>query len=110
MSRPPRAMAIATAAVVVLVTGPAAPAGGARPAPRPAAAGPPIGIGDQDASSFANTRFRRLGVRTTRLVMPWDAVFHDRAWLDGWMTAARRAHLRPLVAFSYARSDSCDQP
>lgn len=76
----------------------------------PAVAAPGIGIGDQSATSFEDPRFRSLGVRYTRLVMPWDSVFKEPEALDRWMNAARGARLDPMVAFSWSRSDFCDNP
>jgi hypothetical protein len=76
--------------------------------PAPAAAqGPPvrIGIGDQKTEMFTDARFQELGIRLARLTVPWDALEYDwqRQELDGWLDAARLAHVDPLITFSHSR-------
>jgi hypothetical protein len=51
---------------------------------------------------FGDPRFRWLGVRIARIVLPWDVVRRPRelAWDAAWLQAARAAGVRPLVAFN----------
>ena len=69
----------------------------------PASAAPPIvGIGDQSASMFTAPAFQRLGVKHSRLVLPWDW-FRDEYTIvltDQWMAEAKAAGVRPLVTFN----------
>lgn len=66
-----------------------------------------LGIGDQNTEMFTDPRFVALGVRYTRLAMPWDAVFTEPDRLDAWLRAARAAGQTPLVAFNRARGSEC---
>jgi hypothetical protein len=61
-----------------------------------------IGISDNQAALFADPRFRWLGVRFARIVVPWNVVRRPRelAWDAAWLHAARAAGVRPLVAFN----------
>jgi hypothetical protein len=69
----------------------------------PAGAKPPIvGIGDQSASMFTAPPFKKLGVKHSRLVLPWDW-YRDQYTMtltDQWMAQAKAAGIRPLVAFN----------
>ena len=63
---------------------------------------PIVGIGDQSASMFTAPAFKQLGVRHSRLVLPWDW-YRDRYTMgltDQWMAQAKAAGIRPLVAFN----------
>jgi hypothetical protein len=63
---------------------------------------PIVGIGDQSASMFTAPAFQKLGVKHSRLMLPWD--WHrDRYTMtltDQWMAQAKAAGVRPLVAFN----------
>jgi hypothetical protein len=65
------------------------------------------GLGDQSPAVFANPYFQQLGVKRTRLITPYDAVFHERAALDAWLGAARAAHMDVLVAFNPPARMTC---
>ncbi len=72
--------------------------------PAPAAAAPlVVGIGDQKADMFADARLGWLGIRHARLVVPWYLETHgtpaQREHVRGWLRAARRAGIEPLVGF-----------
>ena len=56
-----------------------------------------LGIGDQHTSMFDDPLFGWLGMKTARLVVPWNAATseHTRAWL----AAAEAAGVEPVVAF-----------
>jgi hypothetical protein len=67
-----------------------------------AQAKPLVGIGDQNFLMFQDARFQKLHVELTRLALPWDW-YHDPGYmtfLDQWVSAARAAKLRPLIAFN----------
>jgi hypothetical protein len=61
-----------------------------------------VGISDNSAGIFGDPRFRWLGVRIARLVVPWDVVRRPRelAWDAAWLQGARADGVRPLVAFN----------
>jgi hypothetical protein len=67
-----------------------------------AASRPAIGISDNQAALFADPRFRWLGVRIARLVVPWDVVKRPRelSWDAAWLQSARAGGVRPLVVFN----------
>lgn len=66
-----------------------------------------LGIADQKPETFADPRFRALGVTRSRLNTPWNAVFTEPARLAAWLGAARAAGVEPLVAFEHARGEPC---
>ena len=77
-----------------------------KPSPRapkaaPKVAKPIIGIADQKATMFADTRFRALGIRVVRLNLRWDVLTEADATaaLDTWMAGARQTGARPLITF-----------
>jgi hypothetical protein len=97
--------------LVLAVVAPPAASGGAAPGGRArvraagaAVAGPrlTIGISDNSVALFRDPRFRWLGVRVARIVVPWDLVRRPRelAWDSAWLQAARIQGVRPLVAFN----------
>src|SRR3954471_9112184 len=65
-----------------------------------------VGIGDQKPTMFTDPRFRWLGIRRARIVVSWDVQRSksERQWVAGWLAAARRSHVEPLVAFGHAWS------
>ena len=68
---------------------------------------PLLGVGDQAAGMFTDPLFAPLRTRIARLVVPWDAM-RSRD-VRGWLAAARRAGVQPLVAFGHARGDRCPE-
>jgi hypothetical protein len=62
----------------------------------------PFGIGDQDQAIFTDPRFIWLGIRSARVIVPWDATRHhgDLLAAERWLNAARAAGVEPLVAFN----------
>ncbi|MEV4420582.1 hypothetical protein AB0L40_11495 [Patulibacter sp. NPDC049589] len=98
---------VATAAVVTAAAGAAAPAH----------AGTTWGIADQKPQTFTTPAFSQLrdaGMKTARYTVRYDALryarnsrlkFHAQN-LDAWLTAARAAHVRPLVTFWVTASSS----
>jgi hypothetical protein len=71
-------------------------------APAAAQARPVVGIGDQNASVYADPGMRKLKLKTARLALAWDW-YKDPyriAQTDAWIAAAKAAHLRPLITFN----------
>jgi len=64
-----------------------------------------IGIADQRAGTFHDTRVTDL-VKHARLSVAWDAMRYawQRHEIDAWMTAATAAGVRPLVTFGRSRT------
>src|SRR3954467_1679369 len=62
-----------------------------------------VGIGDQKPTMFTDPRFRWLGIPRARIVVSGDVPpsKSERGWVAGWLAAARRAHVEPLVAFGH---------
>ena len=67
------------------------------------------GIGDQNADTFTNPNFKKLKVKRTRLITPYNLInsADGRAQLDPWMAAAKAAKLKVLVAFNPSRGSRC---
>jgi hypothetical protein len=67
------------------------------------------GIGDQNASTFTDPNFKKLKVKRTRLIVAWNAINSaaGRARLDPWMNAAKKAHLKVVVAFNPTSGSRC---
>src|SRR4051794_9017815 len=67
------------------------------------------GIGDQNSDTFSNANFKKLKVKRTRLITPFNSVNSaaGRASLDPWMAAAKAAKLKVLVAFNPAQGSRC---
>ncbi len=86
-------------ALVVAVTSLAFALGTATPA---GAAVPRVGIGENSASMFEDANYRSLRTRISRKVIAYDFYHHkaEREEFDRWMTGARRAGVRPLIAFN----------
>jgi hypothetical protein len=66
-----------------------------------------VGIGDQKPSSFADARLRDLGLRSARLIVPWDAATSEPGAVDQWLAAVAAAGMAPHVAFEHLRTDDC---
>jgi hypothetical protein len=88
---------LALAVLVVVLCASAAPASGAQR--------PLVGIGDQKTQMFEDPRFRWLGVKHARLVVPWYVGSgtnpEELAYVDRWLRAARRAGVQPLIGFGH---------
>jgi hypothetical protein len=102
---PGRRQILAVAAALVSLSAGSIEAGALAAAPpaRPARASRlAIGISDNSADLFRDPRFRWLGVRIARIVLPWDIVSRPRelAWETAWLQGARADGVRPLVAFN----------
>jgi hypothetical protein len=77
------------------------------PAAATAATPVPVGISDQNVSTFTAPLFAPLGMKHARYVTPYDAALHDDPRLDAWLTAAREAGVEPLVSFEKAQGQIC---
>jgi hypothetical protein len=67
------------------------------------------GIGDQNSSTFTDPNFKKLKVKRTRLIVPYDAVLREpgASALKQWLTAVKAAKLKPLVAFNPTGGSRC---
>jgi hypothetical protein len=64
-----------------------------------------IGMGDQQASMFADPRFQALQLEHVRLVASWNVALvrgWERQQVDQWLRTAHSLGKRPLVAFEHA--------
>src|SRR6476646_2124787 len=66
-----------------------------------------VGIADQHASTFADPKYRVLGLGYARIVVPWDVATTDPGSLGAWLAAARAAGARPLVSFGVDKRQRC---
>ncbi len=71
-----------------------------------------VGIADQQAASFSDTRLTALPVRHARLSVAWDAL--DYGWqrreLDAWMRATTAAKMDVVVTFGRSRTRQFSLP
>jgi hypothetical protein len=74
-------------------------------APAMSSADPVIGIGDQQATMFANPLFQDLDVPIVRYIAPYDAMLTgvDARNADAFITAAQASGAKVLVAFYHSR-------
>ncbi len=65
-----------------------------------------VGIADQQAASFSDTRLTGLPVRHARLSVAWDALDYrwQRQELDHWMRATAAAKMDVVVTFGRSRT------
>jgi hypothetical protein len=65
-----------------------------------------VGIADQQAATFADTRLTELPVAHARLSVPWDALEYgfQRREIDRWMRAATTAGMQVVVTFGRSRT------
>ena len=56
---------------------------------------------------FADTRFRALGIKTARLVVPWNVLSEPHDGVDAWLRAASAEGVEPFVAFDHDRAARC---
>lgn len=99
----PRLLAVAAVLALVLALPNPAAAGARKPGQRVV-----LGIGDQHARMFDDPLFTWLGMRTARIVVPWNVhrVPYERRRVQEWLERARAGNVEPLVAFgrSWARN------
>jgi hypothetical protein len=65
-----------------------------------------VGIGEQGSAMFADQRFRDLGVKHARLVVPYDSMARrtERELADLWLGEAARAGVEPFITFGHSRA------
>lgn len=82
---------------------------GVSAAPAAAASVPTFGIGDQKAATFSDPLFDDLGVRRTRIFVPWNVALvpGEKERFGTWLDEARGAGTEPLVAFNHSREAQC---
>lgn len=68
-----------------------------------------VGVSDNKAGTFFDPRVKQIGIRTARLIIPWNAVSRDPKTLAAWMNSARASGIQPLVAFDRTRGNKCPQ-
>jgi len=74
-------------------------------APAHAASHFQLGIGEQQPTIFSDPRFAAVGIHNVRFMTAWDVGCHpgpDRDTFETWLTAAREAGARPMIAFSFS--------
>lgn len=77
-----------------------------------AANGATVGIADQSPAMFTDPSFTKLGVKLSRLIVPYDVVGqpNDRAQTDQWIAAAQKAGVAPLISFEHSRAQPKKRP
>ena len=97
-----RLLACLSAAAVVAGCGLAA-------APQKSDAAVRVGIGEQDASMFADPLFTELGVKRARYFPSWDVAFRidEAGWLDQWLDGAQADGVEPLISFNVNLGSRC---
>lgn len=68
-----------------------------------------IGISDNKPSTFFDPRLGDIGIRTARVVLPWNAISADKEGVAAWMDSAKNSDVQPLVAFDRTRGNQCPQ-
>jgi hypothetical protein len=66
-----------------------------------------IGISDQDPHTFSHPLFEWSGIRTARVIAPWDAGLRASPDLAWWLEAVRVRGIEPLVTFGNRRGEDC---
>jgi hypothetical protein len=68
-----------------------------------------VGIGDQDASMFADPLFAQVGFTKARYFPSWDVAFkpQEAGWLDQWLKGAEDTHTEPLISFFASLGSAC---
>lgn len=67
----------------------------------------PVGLADQQASALVDPRFTALGLRSARVVAPWDAALGESAELDRWLRTAHGLGLDAFVSFGRRVGEDC---
>lgn len=66
-----------------------------------------VGVSDNKPGTFGDPRLRQIGVKTARLVIPWNAISVDPATVDAWISSAKATGVQPLIAFDRTRTNKC---
>lgn len=69
---------------------------------------PLVGIGEEHSKMFDDPMFAWLGMKTTRIVVPWDVqrIPHDRERVRVWLDKTRALGIDPVVAFGRPWTDN----
>src|SRR5689334_8757105 len=67
----------------------------------------PVGLADQQASALVDPRFTALGLRSARVVAPWDAALGESAELDRWLRTAHGLGIDAFVSFGRRVGEDC---
>jgi hypothetical protein len=68
-----------------------------------------VGVSDNKPGTFFDPRLKQVGIRTARVVIPWNAISRDPTSVFSWMNGARTQGIQPLVAFDRTRGNQCPQ-
>jgi len=103
---PPPALLVAVVVLALATQAASASEIPSRPGVARAAPGVEVGIADQKADMFSDSRFGTLGITRARLAIGWDALTSPRdiAEIDAWLAGAQAAGVEPLVSFMHSRS------
>ncbi|MDO9353342.1 MAG: hypothetical protein Q7T55_06585, partial [Solirubrobacteraceae bacterium] len=58
---------------------------------------------------WSDPRVRSLGLRSARLIIPWDAATSEPARVQAWLDGVAAAGLSPHIVFGLLRTDHCPQ-
>jgi len=68
-----------------------------------------VGIGDQTPATFSDPLFSKLGVKRSRVFLPWNVTRDrkERVLYEAWFDAADAANIEALVSFGPSRGSRC---
>jgi hypothetical protein len=66
-----------------------------------------IGVSDQNAAALGHPLFGWAGIRTARVIAPWDAALSPSPELTEWLAVAEARGIEPLVTFAHRRGEDC---
>ncbi|MBJ7328775.1 MAG: hypothetical protein JHC95_02690 [Solirubrobacteraceae bacterium] len=66
-----------------------------------------VGVSDNKPSTFYDPRLKQIGIRTARVILPWNAISRDPKTVADWLNHAKVAGIQPLVAFDRTRGNNC---
>jgi hypothetical protein len=67
-----------------------------------------VGVGEQGAHHLGEARYRALGLKRLRVVVPWNvAQRSDRRVLDEWIAGAKAHGVEPFVSLGAAGNSRC---
>lgn len=78
-------------------------------AARPAMASYAVGVADNKPATFSDPRLKQIGIKTARVVFPWNAISRDPQTIADYMSAAKAHNIQVLVAFDRTRGNQCPQ-
>jgi hypothetical protein len=68
-----------------------------------------VGLGDHGSHHLGEDRYRALGLKRLRLVVPWNVALRssDRRLLDDWLAGAKAYGVEPFVSLGAAGNSRC---